>query len=160
MRVLRAARGKLGTEGGFTLVEVMVAAAMSVVVVAAASSMLISAVKDQPELTKRAQSVSNARWILARLTREIRNGVVVDKATPSSVSFRTYVRSTTCGSAGRIGGRHRGDQMRGDLHVQHDRLHEDRGRAKTSSRARRRRSSPGSTTAASSATCRAPNRAR
>jgi Tfp pilus assembly protein PilW len=98
IRVLRVARGKLRTEGGFTLVELMVAAAMSVVVVGAASSMLISAVKSQPELTKRAQSVSNARWVLARLTREIRNGVVVDKATPSSVSFRTYVRSSTCGS--------------------------------------------------------------
>ena len=99
-RVTQAARGNLGAEGGFTLVEVMVAAAMSVVIVAGASSMLISAVKDQPELTRRAQSVSNARWILARLTREIRNGVVVDKATPSSVSFRTYVRRSTCGGAG------------------------------------------------------------
>jgi hypothetical protein len=36
---------------------------------------------------------------LERLTREIRDGAKVDAATPSSVSFQTYVRHTTCGSS-------------------------------------------------------------
>ncbi len=36
------------------------------------------------------------------MTREIRNGVAVDKATSSSVSFRTYVRHSSCGSTGAL----------------------------------------------------------
>jgi hypothetical protein len=34
------------------------------------------------------------------MTREIRNGVAVDVATPTEVSFRTMVRRTTCGGSG------------------------------------------------------------
>jgi prepilin-type N-terminal cleavage/methylation domain-containing protein len=85
-------------EAGFTLVELLVASAMGVVVMGAVASLLISAVKDQPRISKRAQNVSTARWVLERLTREIRNGVAVssEKATPSEVSFRTYVRNATC----------------------------------------------------------------
>lgn len=91
----RLAQGR--REAGITLVELLIASTMSIVVVGAATSMLISAVKDQPELSGRAQNISSARWVLERLTREIREGVKVDKATASTVSFETYVRHTTCG---------------------------------------------------------------
>jgi type II secretory pathway pseudopilin PulG len=86
-------------EAGLTLVELLVASAMAVVIVGAASSMLISAVRDQPKISKRAQNVSSARWILERMTREIRNGIAVDAETAgaSSVSFETYVRRASCG---------------------------------------------------------------
>jgi hypothetical protein len=82
-----------------TLVELLVAASMSVVIVGASSSMLISAVHDQPKISKRAQDVSKVRWILERMTREIRNGIVVDHADAEELSIRTYVRSTSCGSS-------------------------------------------------------------
>lgn len=96
MRWLRARLG--APEAGLTLIELIVAAGMSVVLVAAASSMLISAVKHQPKLSERSQDVSSARWVLERFTREIRNGVKVDKySSPSSVSFVTQVRHTPCG---------------------------------------------------------------
>lgn len=87
-------------ESGLTLIELLVAATMSVVVVAGAASMLISVVRDQPGISKRAQNISSARWVLDRMTRELRNGIEVDTstATSSSVSFRTYVRRTSCGS--------------------------------------------------------------
>lgn len=84
-------------EAGFTLIELLVATAMSILVVGAATSMLITAVKDQPDLSKQSQNISSARWVLERLTREIRNGEKVDKATASEVSFQTYVRHATCG---------------------------------------------------------------
>ena len=86
-------------EAGLTLVELLVAAAMSVIVVGAASSMLISAVRDQPGISKRAQNISSARWVLDRMTREIRNGIEVNPATASTstVSFTTYVRRSACG---------------------------------------------------------------
>lgn len=97
----QALRGRpgVGDEAGLTLVELLVASAMSVVLVGAIGAMVVSAVRTQPEVSKRAQNVSSARWVLERLTREIRNGVAVDKASGSSVSFRTYVRRTSCGGS-------------------------------------------------------------
>jgi hypothetical protein len=56
--------------------------------------------KDQPQISQRAQEITTARWVLERLTREIRNGVRVDQAMASSVSFQTYVRHSTCGGTG------------------------------------------------------------
>jgi type II secretory pathway pseudopilin PulG len=98
---MKRLRARLGPpEAGLTLIELIVAAGMSIVLVAAASSMLISAVKHQPKLSKRAQDVSSARWVLERFTREIRNGVRVDKyGSSSTVSFVTQVRRTACGGA-------------------------------------------------------------
>jgi len=85
-------------EAGMTLVELLVASAMSVVLLGAVGAMVISAMRAQPDLSKKSQNVSTARWVLERLTREIRNGVKIDNATTSSVSFQTYVRHTTCGA--------------------------------------------------------------
>jgi type II secretory pathway pseudopilin PulG len=93
-------RVRLGSEGGFTLVELLVASAMSIVLLGAIGSMVVSAVRTQPKLSKRSQNITTARWVLERMTREIRNGMAVDKATSSSVSFRTYVRRTACGGSG------------------------------------------------------------
>jgi type II secretory pathway pseudopilin PulG len=84
-------------EAGLTLVEMLVAAAMGVVVVAAAGSMLVSAVKSQPNLSEKSQAVSTARYVLERMTREIRNGLEVYEATGSRVAFKTQVRRTACG---------------------------------------------------------------
>ena len=92
-----------GQEGGFTLIELLVAAAMGVVLMAAISTLVIGAVRNQPEISKRAENISTARWVLERLVREIRNGVLVEstpKPTASEVSFRTFVRSTSCGGSG------------------------------------------------------------
>ncbi|HYH54911.1 MAG TPA: hypothetical protein VD761_12360 [Solirubrobacterales bacterium] len=92
--------GSVRDESGLTLVELLVAAAMSVVIVGAAGSMMISAVQSQPKLSKRAQDISSARWVLERMTREIRNGIVVEPgATGAIVSFQAYVRHASCGSA-------------------------------------------------------------
>lgn len=84
-------------EAGMTLVELLVAAAMSVVLVGAATSMLISAVRSQPELSEKSQAISTARWVLERMTREIRNGVSVYDAAGNRVVFLTQVRRTACG---------------------------------------------------------------
>ncbi len=84
-------------EAGFTLIELLVASAMGVVLMGAVGSLVISAMRDQPRISKQAQTISTARWVLERLTREIREGVKVDNATAPEVSFETYVRHTTCG---------------------------------------------------------------
>lgn len=90
---LRALRG----ERGLTLVELLVASAMGVVVMGAVATLVISAVKDQPQISKQAQNVTTARWVLERLTHEIRNGVAVKRAEPSKLSLETYVRHGSCG---------------------------------------------------------------
>lgn len=94
---LRAARG----EGGFTLVELLVASAMGVVVMGAVASLVISAVRDQPKISKQAQNVTTARYVLDRMTHELRNGIFVDAAhaKPEVVSFQGYVRHTACGGS-------------------------------------------------------------
>jgi type II secretory pathway pseudopilin PulG len=89
-------------EGGFTLIELLVASTMGVVVLGAVGSLVVSAMKDQPRISESAQDITTARWVLERLTREIRNGVRVDSATSSSVSFQTYVRHSTCGGTGAL----------------------------------------------------------
>ncbi len=98
MMRLRAVLGRTREEDGLTLVELLVASAMSIVLLAAIGSMVVSAMRTQPQLSKKAQNVSSARYMLERMTREIRNGVRVDQATPSTVSLLTYVRRTSCGS--------------------------------------------------------------
>jgi type II secretory pathway pseudopilin PulG len=92
---LRRPRG----EGGHTLVELLVAATMGVVVMGAVASLLISAVREQPKISKEAQNVSSARWMLERLTHELRNGIVVKEGTASKISFEGYVRHATCGGS-------------------------------------------------------------
>lgn len=85
-------------EAGLTLVELLVAAAMSVVLVGAACTMLISAVRSQPSLSEKSQTISTARYVLERMTRELRNGVYVyPGASGAKVEFRTQVRRTACG---------------------------------------------------------------
>jgi type II secretory pathway pseudopilin PulG len=91
---LRRQRG----EGGFTLVELLVASAMGVVVLGAVVSLVISAVREQPKISKEAQNVSNARWMLERLTHELRNGIAVKEGTASRISFEGYVRHSACGA--------------------------------------------------------------
>lgn len=95
--VLHARLARRDCEAGITLVELLVASAMGVVLMGAVGSLVISAMRDQPKISAQAQTISTARWVLERLTREIRNGVRVDRATESEVSFETYVRHTTCG---------------------------------------------------------------
>jgi hypothetical protein len=100
VRYLRARFAAADREAGLTLVELLVSSAMSVIIVGAACMMLISAVRTQPKLSKKSQEISTARYVLERMTREIRNGIVVySGATGSKVEFKTSVRHSTCGGA-------------------------------------------------------------
>lgn len=84
-------------EAGFTLIEMLVAMTMGVVVMGGVLILLVGAMRSQPRIEKASTNVQTARWALERLTREIRNGIRVDKTSASSVSFEGYVRHTTCG---------------------------------------------------------------
>jgi len=86
-------------ESGMTLIEMLVAAMMSVIIVGASCAMLISAVRDQPGLSKKAQNVTTARFQLERIVREIRSGVVVESGTPSQMTMKVRLRRVACGGA-------------------------------------------------------------
>jgi Tfp pilus assembly protein PilV len=88
---------RLGDESGLTLIEMLVAALMSVIIVGAACAMLISAVKNQPGLSNKAQNVTTARYQLERVVREVRKALKVEKATPTEVVLLTRTQRTTCG---------------------------------------------------------------
>jgi hypothetical protein len=70
---------------------------MGVIVMGGVLILLIGAMRTQPKLESQGTNIQTARWVLERMTREIRNGIVVDRETSSSVSFQTYVRHATCG---------------------------------------------------------------
>ena len=91
-------------EAGFTLIELLVASTMGRHRARRGRLAGDQRDEDQPEISKRAQNITTARWVLERLTREIRNGIAVDpsRATASEVSFRTYVRRSTCGGRARL----------------------------------------------------------
>jgi Tfp pilus assembly protein PilV len=86
-------------EAGLTLIELVVASALSIVLLGAIGSMLVSTVRQQPKASQKAADIQTARWVLERMTRELRNGISVHVAGASSVSFETYVRHTACGSS-------------------------------------------------------------
>jgi Tfp pilus assembly protein PilW len=89
-------------EAGLTLIELLVASAMGVVLMGAVVPLIIAPLRSQPKIRQSADDVRTARFVTERLTRELREGVVVDKATASSVSFQTYVRHSTCGGTGTL----------------------------------------------------------
>ena len=92
----------VSSQAGFTLVETLVAMAMSLVLLFAVTALITSSVTDQPQISQKNANVQTARWVLDRLTREIRLGASVESATSSSVSFQTFVRRPTCGGGGTL----------------------------------------------------------
>jgi Tfp pilus assembly protein PilW len=86
-------------EEGFTLIELLVAATMGVVLMGAVASLVIGALRFQPRITKKAENVSTARYVLERMTRELRSGEKIEAGTASEVVFIGYGRHSPCGSA-------------------------------------------------------------
>jgi len=99
----RAVARLAADEKGLTLVEMLVASMMSVILMGAVVSMVLGAMRAQPDISERNQDVSSARYVLERMTREIRNGVRLDEVSASKVSFLTYVRRTACGGGTPLG---------------------------------------------------------
>ncbi|MGN6587107.1 MAG: PilW family protein [Solirubrobacterales bacterium] len=88
-----------GDQTGMTLVELVVAMTMGVVVMGGVLILLIGALRSQPRIEKQTNGIETARYVMERMTREIRNGIRIDKSTASSVSFEAFVRHTTCGGS-------------------------------------------------------------
>jgi prepilin-type N-terminal cleavage/methylation domain-containing protein len=101
MRVMRTLRARLRllarSERGLTLIELLVASAMTVVLFSAAIALFMTTVKSQPDLTGRSHQIETTRNTMERMIRELRQGLAVDTGTASQLAFRTYVGSTCAG---------------------------------------------------------------
>jgi Tfp pilus assembly protein PilW len=89
----------VSSEEGFTLVEMLVAMAMGIVVLGAVTTLMVGALRSEPGIAQKAADVQTARFVMERMTRELRQGSVVNKAEASTVSFQTYVRHSSCGGS-------------------------------------------------------------
>lgn len=97
---MRARLRTLGAEEtGFTLVELLVAAAMGVLVMGAVVALVLGALKFEPGITGKAENVTTAGSALERMTRELRSGERIEVAESSKVVFIAYERRSPCGSA-------------------------------------------------------------
>jgi type II secretory pathway pseudopilin PulG len=85
-------------EDGVTLVELLVGAAMGIVLMSAVATLVIGALRFQPQITKKAENVSGVRWVLERMTRELRGGERIELGELSKVVFIGYSRRSPCGS--------------------------------------------------------------
>jgi type II secretory pathway pseudopilin PulG len=89
---------KLGHhQGGFTLIELMMAIFLLMAVLAIALPVVVQSMQTEPRISNRAAKISEARVLVERVARELRQGSVVETASSNTISFRTYVRRTACG---------------------------------------------------------------
>jgi prepilin-type N-terminal cleavage/methylation domain-containing protein len=92
-RALAALRGE---ERGFTLIELLVATTLGLVVVGAALAMFIGGVRSEPRTAAKVAAIQDARVVLDRITREVRQGIEVEASLPSRLEILTYVKATSC----------------------------------------------------------------
>jgi len=94
----RAIRRAAGQEG-FTLIELLVATVLGLLVIGIAATVFSAASRSQPGLQERDDAISQARFTMERLIREVRQGSTVYAATPAQLSLATYVDAASCGGA-------------------------------------------------------------
>jgi len=86
-------------ESGWTLTEMLMAAAAGVALLGTSTMIFTAAIKSQPRATSRGADIEQARTTMERITRELRQGWSVPTATSSQLAILTYVKSATCGGA-------------------------------------------------------------
>ncbi len=100
MNPLRRLGSRLSREeGGWTLIEMLVASALGLVVVGTCVMIFTATLKSEPRAASRGGDIQNARFTMEQLTRELRQGSSVPVATSTQLSIVTYVQSATCGGA-------------------------------------------------------------
>lgn len=83
-------------ERGFTLVELLIATSIGLVVVGAALAMFIGGVRSEPKTATKVAAIQDARVTLDRITRELRQALDVEEASPTELEIVTYVKATSC----------------------------------------------------------------
>src|SRR5262245_14227340 len=93
------ARTITAEERGFTLPELLVATVLGLLVIGAAVTAFTGAIQSQPRVSSQAAAIQQARAMMERITRELRQGSSVPSASASQLSVVNYGHSATCGGA-------------------------------------------------------------
>jgi type II secretory pathway pseudopilin PulG len=92
----------LRSDGGITIVELLVYMVMLGLLAAAGAALLITAVKSEPRIASRTDAIQQARVLQERFARELRQSYLVKQTpapTSSQITFGTYLRRTSCGGS-------------------------------------------------------------
>ena len=92
-------RPQIARDEGFTLVELLMAAALLLGLLAVMGASLTVIAGSQPRIADRSAQIQQGRVMIERLTRELREGSNLQAPTASSLTFFTYVRTQACGES-------------------------------------------------------------
>ena len=81
-------------ERGLTLIELLVATAMTIVITGAAVSLMVSSLHGQQHVTANSDRIGEARNVIEKLTVDLRQGSKVTVAGPEAVTIKTYCDSS------------------------------------------------------------------
>lgn len=94
---------RLLDEGGYTVVELLTSALLTVLLVGTFGWLIVGSNRHQPRVADRSQQIQEGRVASEKITRELREAYVVNGTpTSSQVSVNTFVRSATCGGVGTL----------------------------------------------------------
>jgi type II secretory pathway pseudopilin PulG len=93
------AGGLRRSEGGYTLIELLVAATMGMVVMGGAVMVFIGAVRSEPRTSSQVAAIQQGRVVAERITRELRQGLEVVPAGASGLELVTYLPGGSCASS-------------------------------------------------------------
>ena len=84
-------------ERGVTLVELLVFMMLSALMMGVIVQLITVSARTQPEISNRNAAITHARVLGERLTRELRLSDLVEAASPSAITFRTWIHRNQCG---------------------------------------------------------------
>jgi prepilin-type N-terminal cleavage/methylation domain-containing protein len=90
-------RGRARGDAGFTLPELLISTAAALVLLGGALTVTVAGVRSEPRASERSAEIQQARVLMDRVTRELRQGATVLEATTGHLRLITYVSSETCG---------------------------------------------------------------
>jgi len=105
MKGLRSQRGPQGAERGFTLVELLVTAAISGLIVAGLSGMIQASVASKNSLDQRLELLREAEFAMDRMTRAVANSrlLLLPLADRASTNWPEHIREQTVPASPPIG---------------------------------------------------------
>jgi Tfp pilus assembly protein PilW len=88
---------RLRAEGGYSFVELLVAAVLGLIACGVGVMLLTASVNTQPEVSERAGEIQRARSVMEQITREVRQGSHVFSGSATQLTLITYVDKASCG---------------------------------------------------------------
>ena len=98
MNRIRQRARTISREDGFTLPELLLAAALLIGLMGVMAAMITVVARTQPRIAERSGQIQSGRVMIEQLTRELREGSQLSGTqTASTLSFLTFVRRQVCG---------------------------------------------------------------